>query len=150
TYLLVPPAPTGGPAPTSGTDRGPTWTVSDTDPTLTGYTCTVTGPGAGASVTCVGGNVVLNLTNQPAGTYTITITTDDNGVSSAPLTLTYQLTPPAPTGGPAPTSGTDRTPSWTITTADPTLTGYTCTVSGPGSGATVTCAGGNVVLNLAN
>src|SRR5207302_865274 len=123
----------------------------------------------GWKVTCAGGTVSLDLSGQPAGTYTVTVTAIDNGVRStdlnpaAVLTLTYSLTVPDPTlasgSGPAnqtgvadDVAGTGRSPSWTVADADAGAS-YLCAVTRPDgsplSSSAVTCAGGTVSLNLA-
>src|SRR5207248_2777586 len=64
---------------------------------------------AASAVACTGGTVALNLSGQPAGTYTVMVTAVDAGVSTAgSRTLTYTLYPPAPTlaAGPNPANQT--------------------------------------------
>ncbi|HMC70520.1 MAG TPA: hypothetical protein VKJ07_15295, partial [Mycobacteriales bacterium] len=179
TYLLLPPAPTlavgSNPAnqtgvadDLAGTGRSPSWTVTDADAGAT-FGCVVTRPDGTSlgtsAVTCTAAGVVsLDLSAQPAGTYTVKVRGVDAGVNSASvLTLTYTLTVPNPTlaSGSSPAdqtgvaddvAGSGRSPSWTVTDADAGAT-FTCAVTRPdGSvllGLKVTCSGGTVSLNLA-
>jgi hypothetical protein len=151
-----PPTPTTTPGGTTGYDRAPTWTVDDTDTGVTGYTCTVSNAPSTATAitpTCTGtgtgSSVALVLDGQPTGHYEIEVRAVDNGVDSAPLTLTYDLTvPPAPTTTDAQTQpGTTGTGSWTVSDAD-TAASLQCTVSGPDSVAADCSTSGQVALTL--
>jgi hypothetical protein len=137
-----PPAPIITSAPPSlSTDDTPTWAFTATG--ATGTTCaisngsaTVVGP-----VACTSPDT-FDLTTQPDGTYTLTVTAHDAlGNVSAPATSTYTLQriipPPSPTITGAPTSpDNDSTPTWSFTTPAGTadqcslLSGST-TVAGP-------------------
>jgi hypothetical protein len=152
TYRLVPATPTlvagaadqAGIAGANNSGRSASWSVTDGDSGAS-LSCAVIGPSGSTllvATQCTTGNggVRLDLTNQPAGTYTIVVTAIDAGVSSnGSVVLTYTMSPAAATViGPASRTGAGRTPTWTVTDSDAGVSSYTCTVIGPaGSSPTV-------------
>ncbi|MDQ1683678.1 MAG: large repetitive protein, partial [Frankiaceae bacterium] len=144
TYTLIPPAPTTPAASQTASDPNASWDLSDSVAGVT-YQCTnATGP-ATVTPTC-GPTVLLNLTGKPLGTYTLVVRAVDSlGHAGDPLTLTYTLVATAPTTATPTTSGSGRSPSWTL--SDAYSVTYQCTaVSGPAA-FTPTC-GSTVSLDL--
>jgi hypothetical protein len=136
-------------APTSPAQgRSPSFVVTDTESPVT-WTCTVTGPSVVSVVAC-GPTTTIDLAGALDGTYTVTVTaTDPAGNTSAGGTATYVLdtaAPPAPSVT-APTSPAQgRTPSFTVTDAEPGVQ-WSCTVTGP-SAVVVTVCGPTTTVDL--
>jgi large repetitive protein len=96
---LAPPAPviTGPAAPIN--DRTPTLSVRDSEAGVT-YSCSVSGPDAGAAVSACGSATTLDLTASADGDYLVTVTAADpaGNTSSSSFTVTLDtVAPPAPT-----------------------------------------------------
>ncbi|HET7310770.1 MAG TPA: Ig-like domain-containing protein [Mycobacteriales bacterium] len=134
TYVLdttAPAQPTIGVTPSPAQGRHPSFTVSGVESGGV-VTCTLSAP-AGSTVTvpvsCAPG-VSLDLTGQPDGRYTLTVTvTDAAGNVSVAGVATYVLdttSPLAPAVTPPPNPSNDVTPTFDITT-EPGAT-LTCTV----------------------
>jgi predicted phage tail protein len=145
-YTLIPPAPTTAQPTRSASDTAPSWALSDSVPGVT-YTCVaVSGPTA-FTPTC-GATVSLSLGSAPDGTYVVSVQAVDSlGNAGDPLTLTYTLIPPAPTTAGPSRAASAPTVVWTLSDTVPGVT-YLCgPLSGPGSGAVVTC-GATVTLDV--
>jgi hypothetical protein len=134
TYLLdtAPPAtPVASAASSPAQGRHPTFSVAGIEAGGT-LSCTVTGPaGSTASFAHCGSAVTLDLTGQPDGIYTLSVSvTDPAGNVSVVSIASYVLDTTAPAApvvtGPAGPSN-DRTPTLTIT-AEPGAT-LSCTVA---------------------
>ncbi|HET6817403.1 MAG TPA: Ig-like domain-containing protein [Mycobacteriales bacterium] len=134
-YVLdttAPAEPTVGVTPSPGQGRHPSFTVTGVE---TGgvVTCTLSTP-SGSSVTvpvsCAPG-VTLDLTGQPDGRYTLTVTvTDSAGNVSVAGVATYVLdttAPAAPGVIPPPNPSNDVSPTFTLST-EPGAT-LTCTIA---------------------
>src|SRR5205823_2398092 len=135
TYVLDTTAPaltvTAAPA-TPGNGRSPAW--SFTGEAGAAFTCSLTRGGTTISpaAPCTS-PVSYDLTGQPDGTYTFTVTATDAAGNVATATSTYVLdttAPVAPTITSVPGSpGNDLTPTWTFTTPEGTTT---CSLSSGG------------------
>src|SRR4029078_5504579 len=95
---LAPPAPviTGAAAPVN--DRTPDLTVTDTEAGVI-YSCTVSGPDAGATVSTCGPTTTLDLGSSADGDYVVTVTASDAAGNTSSSTFTVRLdtvAPPAP------------------------------------------------------
>src|SRR3954451_8212727 len=131
--LVVPPTVTG---PASGTDRTPTFAVSDIDPAAT-VDCTVTGPDPSAPHTCTATAAGLDLRNSPDGQYTLSVRATQNG-RSASTSVDYavdQATPVVTVPAPSKT----RTVPVSIAPG-PDVASLTCAVSGPTTTTLSPCA----------
>jgi large repetitive protein len=130
-----PPAPTlTGFPPSPTTEDSPAFSFTTGGDTVS-TTCSITG---GATAPCTS-PVSFDLTGQPAGFYTVTITAIDAAGNQNPTVFVLErIVPPPPptiTGGPV-TPGNDATPTWTFdlpvgTTGDCTVLQGATVVEGP-------------------
>src|SRR3954468_15414660 len=131
--LVVAPTVTG---PASGTDRTPSFVVSDIDPAAT-VDCTVTGPDPSAPHTCTATAAGLDLRNSPDGQYTLNVRATQNG-RSASTSIDYtvdQATPVVTVPAPSKT----RTVPVSVAPG-PDVASLTCAVSGPTATTLSPCA----------
>src|SRR5205085_917148 len=144
-YTLDTQAPAApGVAGPSGPSKNRTPSVTLTGEAGGTYACTLTGPSTNVAVTCGSGAPSVDLTGRADGTYTLTVTQTDAAGNTSPAGIwTYLLdtTAPAAPGVSGPAGpAKNRTPSVTLT--GEAGASYTCTLTGPGTNVTVTCAAG--------
>jgi hypothetical protein len=141
----APPEPSVTPPASPGNSVSPAFTVSDSEAGVT-YTCSTTP--TEPVLTC-GTTTTLDLSAATDGTYSVSVSAvDAAGNVSAARTASYLLdtTPPSPPEVSAPASpANSRSPSFTVTDADPTAS-FTCSVSP--SPATVTSCGATTGVSL--
>ncbi len=138
-------------APTSpDTTRTPAFTITTGAASVT---CTASGPNGPVPLTapCTTTGATLNLAGQPDGDYTLTVIAHDtagNDSTAGAATYTLDSSVTTPTVTPATTTGSTRSPSFTVTEPDGNVT-FACTVTGPDLSATVSACGATTTLNLA-
>ena len=145
------PSPATVTVPSPGNDLTPTFTLTGVEANAS-VTCTATGPNGAVPVTCDTASAGLSLTKpgDPDGDYTVTVVVHDQaGNASDAASATYRLDtagPTAPTVSPGSTTGSSRTPDFTVNEPDSGVT-YACSVTGPASAGTSKC-GPTTTLDL--
>jgi large repetitive protein len=145
---VAPPAPSVTAPASPAQDRSLSFTVADAESGVT-FTCSVTGPSAVTVLTC-GPTTTVDLSGAADGTYVLRVTaTDAAGNTSTAGSASYVLdtaAPPAPTVTAPGSPAQGRTPSFTVSDAEPGVT-FTCSVSGPAT-VTVTTCGPSTTIDL--
>lgn len=146
------PTPSFTTQPAAGSDPTPTWAWT-VGPTVTRVACTLTSGGGavvGSSTSC-GTTWTADVSAQPSGTYTLSLTAyDSGGTPSGTATSSYSYTAPTPPAAPVITGPTgpsqDRLPVFTLS-AEPGVT-WSCKVTGPSGTFVTSCSEGTYVYDL--
>jgi hypothetical protein len=140
TYTLdttAPPAPTVTAPGSPASNRGPSFTVTDTEAGVK-WACSVTGPSAVTILVC-GPTTTVDLSSALDGVYTLSVVAIDAAGNTSPAgTATYTLdttAPPAPVIGMPPSPNNDLVPVFAITDTENGVR-LTCLVTSP-AGRTV-------------